>query len=483
MKVAFDVDVLAKQMSIKDMVYKVADWGYKYIEQSPHPRINPYYKHPLFSKECEAEYRQALKDTGVEISSFIVVYRWSGPTEEQRQHAVANWKKIIEIAVNMGVPVINTEFSGDPNQQEICNGMWFRSMEELLPIIEKEGLRVEVQSHPYDFCELNDEACDLVKSFRSPNLGYVYSASHGFFYDQGKGDVRHMLKYAGDELTHVLFADTWNQTKDCRYILNPPWLNARGSADVTIHQHTAMGEGEVDFAGIFETLREMDFANKQLKPDAPKVGGDNIACVSYFGFPEKMDVQTPEARERIERLLGFRYLDWVQAFHLRQRILVADDSLALFRYDLGTFTLRRFRLFREHFRRLTLLFYRLLLFHREWTEVHLLLFRLREPGGPGILHDWAGVGKHALERGSEMLAYRMLAFRIANVRRDVGTGIAMSFLETIMQVRHVVRRTGITEILTGAEAPDIGFLQCVHPGPEVADVVGDSEQRHALRLD
>lgn len=79
--------------------------------------------------------------------------------------AVENWKKMIEIAVDMNVPVINTEFSGDPNQQEICNGMWFRSMEELLPIIEKEGLRVEVQSHPYDFCELNNEACDLVKSF------------------------------------------------------------------------------------------------------------------------------------------------------------------------------------------------------------------------------------------------------------------------------------------------------------------------------
>ena len=105
MKIAFDVDVLAKQMSINDMVHKVADWGYKYIEQSPHPRINPFYKHPLFSKECEEEYRKALKETGVEISSFICVYRWSGPTEEQRQHAVANWKKLIEIAVNMGVPV------------------------------------------------------------------------------------------------------------------------------------------------------------------------------------------------------------------------------------------------------------------------------------------------------------------------------------------------------------------------------------------
>ena len=53
MKIAFDVDVLAKQMSINDMVHQVADWGYKYIEQSPHPRINPFYKHPLFSEETE----------------------------------------------------------------------------------------------------------------------------------------------------------------------------------------------------------------------------------------------------------------------------------------------------------------------------------------------------------------------------------------------------------------------------------------------
>ena len=114
-----------------------------------------------------------------------------------------------------------------------------------------------------------------------------------------------MLQYAGDELTHVLLADTWNQTKDCRYILNPPWLNQRGRADATIHQHTAMGEGEVDFDGIFETLRKMDFANKQMKPDAPKAGGDNIICVSYFGFPEKMDKQAPEALDRIRHeLLG-----------------------------------------------------------------------------------------------------------------------------------------------------------------------------------
>lgn len=36
---------------------------------------------------------------------------------------------------------------------------------------------------------------------------------------------------------------------------------------------------------------------------APKVGGDNIACVSMFGFPEKMNTQAPKARERIEKEL------------------------------------------------------------------------------------------------------------------------------------------------------------------------------------
>lgn len=300
MKIAFDVDVLAKQMDINRMVHQVADWGYKYIEQSPHPRINPFYKHPLFSRECEAEYKKALKETGVEISSLICVYRWSGPTEEQRKFAVENWKKLVEVTVDLGVQVINTELSGDPNQQEICNGMWFRSVEELLPLFEKEGIRVEIQSHPYDFCELNDECCDLVKSFRSDHLKYVYAAAHGFFYDQGKGDVKHMLEYAGDDLSHVLFADTFNQVKDCRYIVNPPWLNGRGTADVTVHQHLGMGEGDVDFDTIFETLRNMKFAEKEFP-----VGGESIAAVSYFGFPEKMDLQAPAARERIEKeLLG-----------------------------------------------------------------------------------------------------------------------------------------------------------------------------------
>lgn len=293
MKVAFDVDVI-KELPVTDMVRQVAEWGYKYIEQSPHPRINPFYKHPKASREVMTEYKRALQTYGVELSSFIVVYRWSGPDELRRQAAVKNWKRIIEIAAEMGVQVINTELSGTPDEPEICEEMWYRSMEELLPIIEREGIRVEIQSHPWDFCELNDETADLVKSFRSDNLTYLYSAPHTFFYDKGKGDVASMLNYAGQDLSHVLLADTWNHTLTNRYILNPPGVNA------TIHQHMGLGMGEVDFDGIFRTLREMDFANRKFK-----VGGESIITASLFGYPDKIHEQAIETRERIEReLLG-----------------------------------------------------------------------------------------------------------------------------------------------------------------------------------
>ena len=66
MKIAFDVDVI-KDLGITRMVHQVAEWGYKYIEQSPHPQINPFYKHPRASREIMAEYKQALRDTGLEL--------------------------------------------------------------------------------------------------------------------------------------------------------------------------------------------------------------------------------------------------------------------------------------------------------------------------------------------------------------------------------------------------------------------------------
>ncbi|CDL11594.1 Glyceraldehyde-3-phosphate ketol-isomerase [Klebsiella pneumoniae IS43] len=149
MKIAFDVDVI-KDLGITRMVHQVAEWGYKYIEQSPHPQINPFYKHPRAAGRSWRSTSRRCAIPALSCRRFICVYRWSGPDELRRQAAVKNWKRLVEIAVEMGVQVINTEFSGDPNQPEICDEMFYRSMEELLPIFEREGIRVEIQAHPWD---------------------------------------------------------------------------------------------------------------------------------------------------------------------------------------------------------------------------------------------------------------------------------------------------------------------------------------------
>lgn len=67
---------------------------------------------------------------------------------------------------------------------------------------------------------------------------------------------------------------------------------------------------EVEALGVNVDIHEVEGVNAGavialMRKMIEEVGGDNIACVSMFGFPEKMNKQAPEARARIEReLLG-----------------------------------------------------------------------------------------------------------------------------------------------------------------------------------
>lgn len=62
--------------------------------------------------------------------------------------------------------------------------MWYKSTKELLPIAEKEGIRIEIQSHPYDFCESNNETdaqTELIKATangKSPEYSILLLHAH-----------------------------------------------------------------------------------------------------------------------------------------------------------------------------------------------------------------------------------------------------------------------------------------------------------------
>ena len=52
------------------------------------------------------------------------------------------WKRAIQIAVDLGVNVMNSEFNGRPEAPSVSEAQFWRSLEELLPVFEREGIRL-----------------------------------------------------------------------------------------------------------------------------------------------------------------------------------------------------------------------------------------------------------------------------------------------------------------------------------------------------
>ena len=255
MRIAFDPTPLHSTHSFLDFPRVAADLGYEWIQLSPHADFLPFFRHPRVDRELLDATKQAVASAGIQISSLLPVQRWSSPEETQREAAVRNWKRIVQIAVELDVPVINTEFSGRPERSEDSEAAFYRSMEELLPMVEQEGLRINIDPHPDDFVENGLEAVRIIRGLDSDHVGFVYVASHTFHYGN---DPHGIMTAAGARLGAAYTADTFDHTRShgLRYITNPPGSEAR------VHQHLRIGDGDVDWAELFGALAQVGFLDR-----------------------------------------------------------------------------------------------------------------------------------------------------------------------------------------------------------------------------
>ena len=120
---------------------------------------------------------------------------------------------------------------------EACEGAWLRSMEELVPIFEREKISLHLEPHPEDWCETLQPALDIIRTMNSPFVKFLCRAPHTFFGD----DTRTMLLQAADMPAHVHVGDTFNHraSSDLRYILSPCGTQTR------VHRHLNIGQREV----------------------------------------------------------------------------------------------------------------------------------------------------------------------------------------------------------------------------------------------
>jgi myo-inositol catabolism protein IolH len=280
-KIALDPYML-RTVPLLELPALVAELGYEWIELSPRDDFIPFFRHPRIDDASVQQFRKALETAGVGISSVQPLFRWSGPDEDERQAAVRYWKRAIQITSDLGVTSMNSEFNGRPDQPARSEALFWRSMEELLPHFEREGIQLVLEPHPDDFIEDGYEAINMIRGINHPNVKYLYCAPHTFHHGN---DAPGMIKYAGDLLTNVHLADAFNHTASSgnRYILNPPGTPAR------VHQHLDIGQGEVDFDELFRELHRNGF------------DGTLTACV--FAWEERARQSSVFMREKINEYL------------------------------------------------------------------------------------------------------------------------------------------------------------------------------------
>jgi myo-inositol catabolism protein IolH len=257
MKIALDPTPFHHEYELLDFPRVVGDLGYEYLQLTPHRDFIPFFNHPRADDELVAKFRKACADAGVGIASVLPVLRWSGPDEDAREAAVRNWKRVVQITVDLGVNVINTEFSGRPERAEESERAFFRSMEELVPIFEREGIDVRIDPHPDDFVEDGLEALRIIRGVNSPNIGMVYVACHS--YHMG-GNMTEIMRAAGEKLRL------------------PPGSPAR------VHQHLKIGDGDLNWDEFFGGLAEIGFYDRAdtVMVSSVFAEDENAADVSRF---------------------------------------------------------------------------------------------------------------------------------------------------------------------------------------------------------
>ncbi|HEV7899960.1 MAG TPA: sugar phosphate isomerase/epimerase family protein [Planosporangium sp.] len=258
----------------------VADLGYEYLELSPREDFLPFFTHPRADRASVAAFRSALSAAGVKLACVLPLYRWSGPDSDDRQAAVRYWKRAIEITVELGCTVMNSEFNGRPEQAGRSEAQFWRSLEELLPVFEREGVRLVLEPHPDDFVEDGRAAVDLIRGIDSPLVSFLYCAPHTFHMG---GDIAGIMEYAGPLLTHLHVADSFDHraSSGLRYIVNPP------GSTVRVHQHLDLGQGEVDWEEFFGTLRRLRF--------------DGIMTACVFAWEDRAEASSRFMREQLDK--------------------------------------------------------------------------------------------------------------------------------------------------------------------------------------
>jgi protein FrlC len=222
--------------TLEETIKRIAGIGYDGIEigaAAPHA----YPAH--LSKERRKEIKKVLDDNGIAVSSMLPApgggpgFNVASPLAEERQEAIDQYKKVIELCSDLGGPTVmyiaGWQIYGTPRIQA-----WNWSREALSEIVKTAadfGVMLVVEPTPTDsnLVESCDDAIELMEQIGAKNVGLMFDTQHAYYRNEVPTDYVYRM---GKDLRHIHLSEFGRL---------PP------------------GTGRGDFVGLVAALREIDY--------------------------------------------------------------------------------------------------------------------------------------------------------------------------------------------------------------------------------
>jgi myo-inositol catabolism protein IolH len=261
-----------------ELAFIARDLGYTHVEISPREDFIPLFAHPRTDGSRVRSLAKALGRAGVGVSAVYGLFRWTSLDEDERRAAVRYLRRTVDIAGELGGRVITSEFGVRSAGPLGAEAQFWKSMDDVLPLLEEHDMELRLEPHPGDFVEDGNCAVDMLRGLGSERIAYLYCVPHTFCMG---GDLSGMIRYAGPLLRHIHVADVFNER---RYIVNPT------GASVRVHQHLNIGQGEIDWDEFFTVIRDVSF------------DGTMSACVS--AWPDRAEESARSMRASLSSFLA-----------------------------------------------------------------------------------------------------------------------------------------------------------------------------------
>jgi sugar phosphate isomerase/epimerase len=248
MKFAFSTNAYLKY-SFAEAARRVAQIGYHGIEvMADVPHAWP----AGLLEEQRDEIRQVLLEHRLEITNVNAFMMnaigdarqkywhpsWIEPDPNYRRIRIDHTMRSLTLAREIGARSITTEPGGPVQPSESWSGALDRFVEALGPVsehAEREGILLLIEPEPGLLIENSEQFLEFMDRIDSPAIGLNFDIGH--FYcvgDEPAQAIRRLAPY----IRHFHLEDI---------------------AATRIHHHLIPGDGAIDFKGVFDAIREIDY--------------------------------------------------------------------------------------------------------------------------------------------------------------------------------------------------------------------------------